>query len=70
MNENEEGSGVVPFTPMGRRADVREVSGTVLFLASDDATFVTRHRDRGRRRLPGAVDARNTGAVSASRARR
>jgi 3alpha(or 20beta)-hydroxysteroid dehydrogenase len=40
MNENE-GSGVVPLTPMGRRADVREISGTVLFLASDDSTFVT-----------------------------
>ena len=41
MNENEEGSGVVPLTPMGRRADVREITGTVLFLASDDSTFVT-----------------------------
>jgi 3alpha(or 20beta)-hydroxysteroid dehydrogenase len=41
MNANEEGSGVVPLTPMGRRADVREISGTVLFLASDDSTFVT-----------------------------
>jgi 3alpha(or 20beta)-hydroxysteroid dehydrogenase len=41
MNENEEGSGVVPLTPMGRRADVCEISGTVLFLASDDSTFVT-----------------------------
>ncbi len=40
MNE-EEGSGVVPLTPMGRRADVREISGTVLFLAGDDSTFVT-----------------------------
>jgi NAD(P)-dependent dehydrogenase (short-subunit alcohol dehydrogenase family) len=41
MNENEAGSGVVPLTPMGRRADVREISGAVLFLASDDSTFVT-----------------------------
>jgi NAD(P)-dependent dehydrogenase (short-subunit alcohol dehydrogenase family) len=41
MNENEAGSGVVPLTPMGRRADVREISGTVLYLASDDSTFVT-----------------------------
>jgi NAD(P)-dependent dehydrogenase (short-subunit alcohol dehydrogenase family) len=41
MNENEEGSGVVPLTPMGRRADVREITGAVLFLASDDSTFVT-----------------------------
>ena len=32
---------MVPLTPMGRRADVREITGTVLFLASDDATFVT-----------------------------
>jgi NAD(P)-dependent dehydrogenase (short-subunit alcohol dehydrogenase family) len=37
----EEGSGVIPLTPMGRRADVREISGTVLFLAGDDSTFVT-----------------------------
>ena len=36
-----EGSGVVPLTPMGRRADVREISGTVLFLASDESSFVT-----------------------------
>ena len=41
MNENEPGGGVVPLTPMGRRADVREISGAVLFLASDDSTFVT-----------------------------
>lgn len=41
MNEKEEDGGVVPFTPMGRRADVREITGTVLFLASDDATFLT-----------------------------
>ncbi len=41
MNEREEGGGVVPLTPMGRRADVREITGTVLFLASDDASFVT-----------------------------
>jgi len=41
MNENEEGSGVVPLTPMGRRADVREITGAVLFLASEDSSFVT-----------------------------
>jgi 3alpha(or 20beta)-hydroxysteroid dehydrogenase len=40
MNEHE-GGGVVPLTPLGRRADVREISGTVAFLASDDATFIT-----------------------------
>ena len=37
----QEGGGVVPFTPMGRRADLREITGAVLFLASDDSTFVT-----------------------------
>ena len=41
MNEKEEGGGVVPFTPLGRRADVAEIAGTVAFLASDDATFIT-----------------------------
>jgi NAD(P)-dependent dehydrogenase (short-subunit alcohol dehydrogenase family) len=40
MNE-EEGSGVVPLTPLGRRADVTEIAGAVAFLASDDASFVT-----------------------------
>jgi NAD(P)-dependent dehydrogenase (short-subunit alcohol dehydrogenase family) len=38
MNENEVGGGVVPLT---RWADVREITGTVLFLAGDDSTFVT-----------------------------
>jgi NAD(P)-dependent dehydrogenase (short-subunit alcohol dehydrogenase family) len=41
MNEHEAGGGVVPLTPMGRRAEVREITGTVLFLAGDDSTFVT-----------------------------
>ena len=41
MNEDEPGGGVVPFTPLGRRAHVREISGAVAFLASDDAVFVT-----------------------------
>jgi len=40
MNEDE-GTGVVPLTPMGRRANVREISGAVAFLASDDAAFIT-----------------------------
>lgn len=40
MNEHE-GGGVVPFTPMGRRATPREITGTVLFLASEDSAFVT-----------------------------
>jgi NAD(P)-dependent dehydrogenase (short-subunit alcohol dehydrogenase family) len=41
MNANEPDGGVVPLTPMGRRADVSEISGAVAFLASDDASFVT-----------------------------
>jgi NAD(P)-dependent dehydrogenase (short-subunit alcohol dehydrogenase family) len=41
MNEDEPGGGVVPLTPMGRRAAVSEIAGTVLFLAGDDATFIT-----------------------------
>ena len=36
----EEG-GVVPLTPLGRRAHVSEISGAVAYLASDDASFVT-----------------------------
>ncbi|TLS47709.1 glucose 1-dehydrogenase [Streptomyces montanus] len=41
MNENEKEGGVVPQTPMGRRAHVREISGAVAHLASDDSTFTT-----------------------------
>jgi len=41
MNENEPEGGVVPLTPLGRRAHVSEISGAVAFLASDDAVFVT-----------------------------
>lgn len=41
MNEYEKEDGVVPETPMGRRAEAREISGTVAFLASDDASFTT-----------------------------
>ena len=41
MNENEPEGGVVPQTPLGRRAHVSEISGAIAFLASDDAVFVT-----------------------------
>ncbi len=41
MNENEPEGGVVPLTPLGRRAHVSEISGAIAFLASDDASFVT-----------------------------
>jgi 3alpha(or 20beta)-hydroxysteroid dehydrogenase len=41
MNENEPEGGVVPLTPLGRRAHVSEISGAIAYLASDDATFVT-----------------------------
>ena len=41
MNEQEPEGGVVPLTPLGRRAHVSEISGAVAYLASDDASFVT-----------------------------
>ena len=41
MNEDEPEGGVVPLTPLGRRAHVSEISGAVAFLASDDSSFVT-----------------------------
>jgi NAD(P)-dependent dehydrogenase (short-subunit alcohol dehydrogenase family) len=41
MNEHEKEGGVVPQTPMGRRAHVSEISGAVAFLASDDSSFTT-----------------------------
>jgi 3alpha(or 20beta)-hydroxysteroid dehydrogenase len=41
MNENEPEGGVVPLTPLGRRAHVNEISGAIACLASDDASFVT-----------------------------
>ena len=41
MNESEPESGVVPLTPLGRRAHVSEISGAIAYLASDDASFVT-----------------------------
>lgn len=41
MNAQEPEGGVVPETPMGRRADVSELASALAFLASDDASFVT-----------------------------
>lgn len=41
MNANEPGGGVVPETPLGRRADVSEIAGVIAFLAGPDASFVT-----------------------------
>ena len=41
MNEHEREGGVIPQTPLGRRAHVSEISATVAFLASDDASFTT-----------------------------
>ncbi|MFW0794988.1 SDR family oxidoreductase [Gordonia sp. CPCC 205515] len=41
LNANEPGTGVVPETPMGRRADPTELAAAVAFLVSDDASFVT-----------------------------
>jgi 3alpha(or 20beta)-hydroxysteroid dehydrogenase len=41
MNEHEKEGGVIPQTPLGRRAHVSEISATVAFLASDDASFTT-----------------------------
>lgn len=41
LNANEPGTGVVPETPLGRRADPRELAAAVAFLASDDAQFMT-----------------------------
>ena len=41
MNANEPGGGVVPETPLGRRADPAEISAAVAFLASPESSFVT-----------------------------
>lgn len=41
LNADEPGTGVVPETPMGRRAVVDELAAAVAYLASDDASFVT-----------------------------
>jgi Enoyl-(Acyl carrier protein) reductase/Integrase core domain len=41
MNENEKEGGVIPQTPLARRAHVSEISGAVAYLASDDSSFTT-----------------------------
>jgi len=41
MNANEPGGGVVPETPLGRRADPTEISAAVAFLASTESSFMT-----------------------------
>jgi NAD(P)-dependent dehydrogenase (short-subunit alcohol dehydrogenase family) len=41
MNENEKEGGVIPDTPLRRRALPSEISGAVVFLASEDSSFVT-----------------------------
>ena len=41
MNSSEPEGGVVPLTPLGRRAHVREISGAIAYLAGDDSSFVT-----------------------------
>ena len=41
MNEDEPEGGVVPLTPLGRRAQPAEISGAVAYLAGDDSSFVT-----------------------------
>ncbi|MGD7003456.1 SDR family NAD(P)-dependent oxidoreductase [Corynebacterium halotolerans] len=41
LNALEPDGGVVPETPMGRRADVSELAAAVAYLASSDASFVT-----------------------------
>jgi len=41
MNALEPQGGVVPETPLGRRADPAELAAAVAFLVSDDASFVT-----------------------------
>lgn len=41
MNSHNPRGSVIERTPMGRRAQVSEISGAVVYLASDDASFTT-----------------------------
>lgn len=41
LNAAEKEGGVIPETPMGRRAEVSELAAAVAYLASEDASFVT-----------------------------
>jgi NAD(P)-dependent dehydrogenase (short-subunit alcohol dehydrogenase family) len=41
LNDLEPEGGVVPETPLGRRALPEELAAAVAFLVSDDASFVT-----------------------------
>jgi 3alpha(or 20beta)-hydroxysteroid dehydrogenase len=41
LNAKEPGQGVIPETPMKRRADPCELAAAVAYLVSDDASFVT-----------------------------
>ena len=55
MNEHEKEGGVIPDTPLRRRARPSEISGAVVFLASRGLEFRHRLRAGRGRRLPRAV---------------
>ena len=57
MNEHEKEGGVIPDTPLRRRAHPSEISGAVVFLASDGLDLRHRVRAGRRRRLPRAMNA-------------